>query len=291
MLKLDEFIVDALHSQPYKFNHIEVDQLVTWENTNTLLSSGVLDYPRIRIACAENEYSKSYSGFLRYAYSDRGEKLAKIIPGVLYKNLALGGTIIIDRCEAFFPTVNTLVKEISEMLGCRSWANLYISAKGSSGFSCHFDDHDILAIQIYGTKQWTIHEPTYQSPNRGDKSFHLPPPRGKPLKIEILPSGGGIYLPSGYWHNVETLSDLSLHVTIGMDFTRRLDVMRLIANELAANSFFRGRLEAHDGNELKQRLIEAIENLDAKLLTSKIFEQANIGEHELKLPNYWSKSI
>ncbi len=286
MLQSIDSIRNALHAHPHSFDAIK-EPIIRWSDINSLLSSGLLDYPRIRIISAGNEYSKAYSGFLRYSCSDRGERLSKIIPGALYKTMRMGGTIIIDRCEAFFPQARSLVSQISAELGCHAWANLYISPKGSSGFGCHFDDHDVLAIQLYGDKSWTIYDPTYQSPIRGAKSFHFPPPKGTPLRTEILTSGKGIYLPSGYWHNVETISNSSLHITIGMDFPRRSDILQLIYDELAGDSFFREPLTQEEDCEFKDKIVEATKKIDIKTLIKKKRDSTTTDTQSFNFPD-WS---
>ncbi|RDJ97605.1 JmjC domain-containing protein [Paraburkholderia lacunae] len=277
MLNSPDFLTDGLHFRPYIFDSIRVEKIATWDEVNSLLSSGLIDYPRIRVASAGNEYSRSYNGFLRYSLSERGERRPRLVPGVLHKAMRNGCAIIIDHCEAFFPGIRTLTGEISATLGCRAWANLYVSPKGPSGFGCHFDDHDIFAIQIHGSKRWSIHAPTYHSPNRGDKSFHLPSPNGKPLKEHVLSAGDALYLPFGYWHDVEAVSDISMHVTIGLDFARKLDALKLISEEPAKDRFFRNKINysmtEFEARELKERLVEAIRDLDMEKFLARLFEQ------------------
>jgi len=277
MLNSDDFLTKGLHLGPYIFESIRTEEIVIWEEVNSLLSSGLLDYPRIRVVAAGNEYSRSYNGFLRYSFSERGERQPQLIPGILRKAIYDGCAIIIDHCEAFFPGVKTLTTKVGTMLDCLTWANLYVSPKGSSGFGCHFDDHDILAIQIHGSKRWSIYAPTYHSPNRGDKSFHLPSPVGKPLRKHVLSSGDGLYLPFGYWHDVETESDISMHVTLGLDFTRKSDALKLISDELVKSRFFREKINYSilevEAYELKKRLVEAIRELDMEEFLARLREK------------------
>lgn len=268
---------DFLHSKPHKFDSIQTSDIVSWDEFNSLLSSDLIDYPRIRILTPNNPYSRSYNGFLSYSLSARGERRPRLVPGVLCKIMRDGGTIIIDDCTPFFPGVNALTKRISTTYRCHTWANLYISPRGQSGFGCHFDDHDVLAVQLYGEKRWKIYTPTYIAPNRGDKSFHFQTPKGKPLAEHTLAPRSGLYLPVGYWHEVETITDISMHVSIGMDFPRRLDALEPLSNELAKDRFFRERIDCSmatvEAQELKARLIEAIRDLDMQRLVQNLHEQ------------------
>ncbi|MCO5412254.1 cupin domain-containing protein [Ralstonia mojiangensis] len=290
MLNCPDFLTGGLHFRPYILDALHVEEIVTWSEVNSLLSSGLIDYPRIRVAAADNEYSRSYNGFLRYSFSERGERRPRLVPGVLRKAMRDGCAIIIDHCEAFFPGLKALTGEIAAALGCPAWANLYISPKGPSGFGRHFDDHDIVAIQIYGSKRWSIHAPTYHSPNRGDKSFYLPSPKGKPLMEHVLSAGDGLYLPFGYWHDVETISNISMHVTIGLDFARKLDAVKLISEELAKDRFFRDKIDYSmtevEAREFKERLIDVIQDLDMERFLARLRERRLDKEPEFNLPTF-----
>ncbi|QOT81057.1 JmjC domain-containing protein [Cupriavidus basilensis] len=284
------FLTDELHIRPYIFESPATEEITTWSEINSLLSSGIIDYPRVRIIGANNEYSKSYSGFLRYSFSERGERRPQLVPGVIHKTMRDGCAVIIDRCEAFLPGVRSLVSEISSTLCCQAWANLYVSPKGPSGFGCHFDDHDIFAIQIHGSKRWSIHPPTYHAPNRGDKSFHLTSPKGKPLREHVLSAGDGLYLPFGYWHDVETVTEISMHVTIGLDFARKLDAFELIYDELAKDRFFRDKIDYSntlvEAREFKDRLVEAIRDLEMESFLSRLREQRLDKRQKFNLPKF-----
>lgn len=290
MFESTGFQSQSLHKQSHFFEQLHDANLISWEEVNSLFDSGLIDYPRIRLANASNEYTKSYNGFLRYSYSERGERVARIIPGVLSKALGSGATIILDQCEAFFPQVKALTLAAAAELGCGAWANLYISPKGNSGFGCHFDDHDVLALQIYGEKRWTVHPPTYRAPSRGDKSFHLPPPKSTPLSIEILRAGNALYLPFGYWHNVETLTEISLHVTIGLDFARRSDVMQSLTSSIGEIAFFREKILgtdlASEAEQIKMQLLSAVEDIDILTILGQLKKRPSAKEARCQLPRF-----
>ncbi|MET3623282.1 JmjC domain-containing protein [Burkholderia ambifaria] len=263
---LEFFIEKVLHTQPRPLGAVAHQNLPNWDNVNALLESGLLDYPRIRISSTDAEYSRGYSGFLRYSSNPRGGRFATIIPDLLYRALDDGCTIIIDGCQDYFPSVLALTNEIENHFKCQSWANIYISAKCGTGFGCHFDDHDIISVQLSGTKRWNIYKPTYISPNRGDKSFYLNPPTSAPDLVENLSPGSSLYLPSGYWHDVQTISTYSLHITLGLDFPSKLDVARAMINKLGLNEIFRGHINfSINSPELysfRENLINAIRELD-----------------------------
>jgi hypothetical protein len=287
---LEVLIRQALHCNPCLLGKTTCENLPDWQDVNALLGSGLLDYPRIRISGTHADYARGYCGFLRYGLNPRGGKFATIIPDLLYQTLADGCTVIIDGCQDYFPAVLTLTNEIGRVLNCQSWANLYISAHSSTSFGCHFDDHDIISVQLSGAKEWRIFKPTYVSPNRGDKSFYLNPPTGTPDQIEHLSEGESLYLPSGYWHDVTTVSPYSLHITFGLDFPRKLDIVRAMANQLGLDAMFRGvvdfPLHSQESDRFREQLLRAFRALDFDTCMRTALELHGRGRPGFDLPKH-----
>ncbi|MBR8180032.1 MULTISPECIES: JmjC domain-containing protein [Burkholderia] len=287
---LNFFIKHVLHIRPHQLGAVMQKDLPDWNAVNALLESGLLDYPRIRISSADMEYARGYCGFIRYNSNPRGGRFATIMPDFLYRALDDGCTIIIDGCQDYFPSVLSLTAEIEHILKCQSWANLYISTQSATSFGCHFDDHDIISVQLSGKKRWHIYKPTYISPNRGDKSFYLDPPTGSPDHLENLPTGSSLYLPSGYWHNVETVSPHSMHITFGLDFPRKLDIVHAIANQLGLNDIFRGAVnfdpDSPDFYIFRENIINAIREINLEECMKNAIEIHKKRRPTFNLPNY-----
>ncbi|QTO43082.1 JmjC domain-containing protein [Burkholderia latens] len=287
---LEFFTKHVLHMHPHLLGPVMRQNLPNWSTVNALLESGLLDYPRIRISSADTEYPRGYCGFLRYSSNPRGGRFATIMPDLLYRALDDGCTIIIDGCQDYFPPVLALTTEIEHILKCQSWANLYISAQSGTSFGCHFDDHDIISVQLSGEKRWHIYNPTYISPNRGDKSFYLDPPTGSPDLLENLRTGSSLYLPSGYWHNVQTISAHSLHITFGLDFPRKLDIIHAIANQLGLSEIFRGTInfdsDSADFYIFRENIINAIREIDIEECMKNVITIHKKRRPAFTLPNY-----
>lgn len=56
------------------------------------------------------------------------------------------------------------------------------------GFGLHFDDHDVVVVQLEGVKRWKIHEPTRIAPLRIDVEAPEPP-QGEPIAEIVLRAG------------------------------------------------------------------------------------------------------
>jgi hypothetical protein len=121
----------------------------------------------------------------------------------------------------FLEDNDVLVRRISELIGRLSRSpvtvNCYISRDGPSGSGAHWDDHDVVLIQVMGTKRWVIGEPTDQHPIKGgglnERSDRLV------QQLDLNP-GDALYLPRGFWHEGTSTGDLSIHLTIALSRPR-----------------------------------------------------------------------
>jgi bifunctional lysine-specific demethylase and histidyl-hydroxylase MINA len=77
----------------------------------------------------------------------------------------------------------------------------------------HYDDHDLLVVQLRGTKRWHVSSGPSELPNTWKSIPHSPPALGPHDSFEVRP-GDVVYLPRGTWHSVDS-EDKSLHLSIG----------------------------------------------------------------------------
>lgn len=223
---IEEFTETAFQKKPFVFSTVHGAELLSWDDVNLLLEKDILDYPRVRLANDSNPAIRGYRGFVTYTLSVTGEAAPHVNRYSLLKNLQSGSTLIIDRCQAFFNKVMTATNYLNEKLQCRSGANLYCAWSSIPSFGIHFDNHDVIAVQIEGSKTWDIYPPTLIYPLQTDKCFELNPPTGKPLMSVTVSPGQAIYLPAGYWHNVSTESERSLHISFTVIRPRKIDVIK-----------------------------------------------------------------
>lgn len=77
----------------------------------------------------------------------------------------------------------------------------------------HYDDVDVIVIQLVGTKRWYISEQQPKLANKW-KSLAEGPPTLEPYKLYDVQPGDLLYLPRGTAHTVESTSE-SVHLSIG----------------------------------------------------------------------------
>ncbi|MCB1245920.1 MAG: hypothetical protein KDB69_01485, partial [Acidimicrobiia bacterium] len=134
----------------------------------------------------------------------------KISPGRL--------SALIDRSvTAIILGIDESIAEIAEWVGLlervarrRSGANAYISSGEAPGFGSHWDDHDVLIIQLCGTKGWEVYEPVERSPIRPTSPEDV---SSRLVWAGDVHTGDVMYVPRGWGHRVTGSDSLSIHLT------------------------------------------------------------------------------
>lgn len=95
-------------------------------------------------------------------------------------------------------------------------ANLFLTPPVAQGFKPHYDGHDVLILQLAGSKRWRLFDqlPTVRAGMEGDQ---VPPDQLGPVRQNIeLQQGDVLYLPRGVPHFAQTTTLNSLHLTLSI---------------------------------------------------------------------------
>ncbi|MEM6996354.1 MAG: cupin domain-containing protein [Myxococcota bacterium] len=137
----------------------------------------------------------------------------------LYQQFDEGGTIIVSQLELRHAGLALLCRQLEAELSTRLQANIYLTPAGAMGFRSHYDSHDVVVLQLAGTKQWRLFDTPIELPHRGQ---HFAPkdvaPTACTLEFELGP-GDLCYLPRGVMHEATTTDETSLHITLGLMHT------------------------------------------------------------------------
>lgn len=276
LTRMDDFVHSAFQKQPFLFEASSGYELVDWNAINHLLEKDIIDFPRVRLANDSNPAIRGFRGFMNYSLTVTGEKSPHVNRYNLLKNLQSGSTLIIDRCQAYFEPVRSVTDYLSRVLRCRASANLYCAWSSTPSFGIHFDNHDVIALQIEGNKLWDIYPPTHPYPMLSDKSFDFTPPEGPPQMTWKTAPGQAIYLPAGYWHNVRTEGDRSLHISFPVIRPRKIDVIKTILDSLSRYPEMRQPVaydsSSIDNAELRDLLKTCLSDVDIGMWESAIVE-------------------
>jgi bifunctional lysine-specific demethylase and histidyl-hydroxylase NO66 len=140
-------------------------------------------------------------------------------------DFADGYTIVLDDVEQFVRAIASLAHAIEVELNFATKVNAYVTPPESQGFVAHYDEHDVLILQIHGSKIWHLYDGADVPPHEMR--------RQEPVAMAGLPSptdlrmeaGDVLYLPRGRVHAAEATSEPSIHLTVGIHAPTLLTVV------------------------------------------------------------------
>jgi hypothetical protein len=208
------------------------DDLFSLDAVDELLSRRGLRTPFLRMA--KNGVVVEGARFTRRAGAgaDIGDQVADDRVLDLF---TAGNTIVLQGLHRTWPAVGEFAGQLTADLGHPVGVNAYVTPPQNTGFSAHYDTHDVFVLQVTGEKRWLVHEPVHPLPLRDqawtEHRAEITAAAGtEPALAAVLHPGDALYLPRGYLHAAEALGGVSAHLTVGVyPLTRHA-----IVDELAA---------------------------------------------------------
>ena len=108
--------------------------------------------------------------------------------------LADGATLVMQSLHRTSKAVGDFVTRLQDELSHPVQANAYLTPPDAVGLAEHSDLHDVLAVQLHGSKRWWVDGLGDVTMRRGDV----------------------MYVPRGIRHRAGTTTETSLHLTIGI---------------------------------------------------------------------------
>ncbi|WBP88176.1 cupin domain-containing protein [Kitasatospora cathayae] len=240
--------------------------LMSWDDLNAILTHHRFEPPRFRLAAnGEQVPAHTYS---RPITTRRSTVWHQLQPSELHKRLAEGATLVLDAVDELHPGIGSLASQLERWLRTGVQVNLYASWTSTEGFGVHWDDHDVVVVQLDGAKRWRIYGPTRTVPLHRDVEMPEPPP-DEPIADLVLNAGDMLYLPRGWWHAVAASEGQhSLHVTCGLQSTTGADLVTWLSEVLRAHEAIRADIPRFGTAEEQRVFLETISKLVAAELES-----------------------
>jgi bifunctional lysine-specific demethylase and histidyl-hydroxylase NO66 len=135
-----------------------------------------------------------------------------------------GYTLQVGAVDQVSDGLGRLCAGLESELCHRVWASVFITSARAQGIAVHSDRHAVIALQVQGCKKWDIYRPR-SGPPRLDRSVALDPEE-QPVLSAVLHPGDALYVPPGFVHEVKSLEDLSVHVSIAIVQATLADFLR-----------------------------------------------------------------
>ena len=137
-----------------------------------------------------------------------------------------GATIVLQALHLHHAPVAAFARELEQELDQGVQVNAYYTPRSAQGLAVHHDTHDVLCLQVAGTKRWLVYEPVLALPLKDQRyRRELGEPDEPVLDVTLAP-GDTLYLPRGWLHEALTSDSDSLHLTVGLTAYTWLDAFR-----------------------------------------------------------------
>lgn len=124
--------------------------------------------------------------------------------------IAGGATLVAQGLQRTWMPVVRICRALERATSHAVQANAYLTPAGANGLREHHDDHDVIVVQLEGSKHWRIDG----------------------LGEVDLDVGDVVYLPAGTRHSATAQSRPSLHLTIGLLTTSIGAVVHRVLDEV-----------------------------------------------------------
>ena len=200
------------------------DDLFSADAVDELVSGRGLRTPFLRMAkegTTLDDRSFTRGGGIGAAIADQASDDA------ILQQFSDGATLVLQGLHRTWRPVVDFSQSLAAELGHPVQVNAYVTPPESTGFSDHYDVHDVFVLQIAGEKRWRIRPPVHELPLRDEpwtthRAAVEEAALAEPLVEETFAPGDCLYLPRGYLHSATALGGTSIHLTIGVHaWTRR----------------------------------------------------------------------
>ncbi|CCM65539.1 JmjC domain-containing protein [Candidatus Microthrix parvicella] len=167
-----------------------------------------------------------------------------------------GASLVLQGLQHSDPAMAKLSTNLALELNQPIQLNAYLSPSSARGLDLHFDYHDVIVVQLTGSKAWRTWHPLERSRLPQKRGAGIPRPQwdelSDPLIEAMLKPGDALVIPRGHPHAASTNDDESAHLTVGvMSLTWQALFAQLLRSStggsaLAATASFDadGRLDA-----------------------------------------------
>lgn len=246
-------------------------ELLPWEDLNDILRRHRLGPPRLRLV--REGTAVPPSSYLRYrsSRSAPANPVPVLRPAELTALIRDGATLILDSIDELQEPIGELAEDLERTLECRIQVNMYAGWRLSPGFDLHWDDHDVVVLQVSGRKHWRVYPMTREHPLRGDRG--VPKPSGPPVWDGVLEDGELLYIPRGWWHVAVPMDEPTLHLTIGLHRATGADLFEWFAGRMRESAAVRQALPRFAGPEERQSHAALLRSEFERLWTDRVIDE------------------
>ncbi len=156
-----------------------------------------------------------------------------------------GFTVLVRNAQRHHEGLSKMAGGFREEFAAPVNVHVYVTPGGEFGFGWHYDVEEVFILQTSGTKEYSLRKNTVHPwPLVETMPDNLQHEREiMPLMKCSLAAGDWLYIPAGYWHKANVLSEeVAISLAVGVMARPALDVLDSLRRKLAASLLWRQRL-------------------------------------------------
>jgi ribosomal protein L16 Arg81 hydroxylase len=202
-----------------------------------------------------------------------------------------GASLIYNQTQKVSSRIAYLTNFLEHQFECKTHGNLYVTPAKMTAFNPHYDKHDVLVIQLRGSKKWSFYEPL----DKQHKGNTFKKEQVREVKNLTLAPGSLLYVPQGLIHAAESTNEASWHITLGLTGYYWKDALKDLIDTAANPSnlelFRRLPIESGKQGDFNKQASALFEMMKGQLDFSAGFtkfkkEYPGIADHQAAIPTY-----
>ncbi|WP_367393035.1 cupin domain-containing protein [Lewinella sp. LCG006] len=199
----------------HRHEHSYYQDILSMDVLDNILDLPVVEKDRFRVVKHQKLVDQE-----KYLNKDGSVNLNK-----LYMLYADGFSVSLRRIDLHWSPIKQLCFNLRQTINHEVKANMYLTPKHSAAFNPHIDAHDVIILQIAGSKNWKLYDTIIETPLVDSPTPSLPPAALRNVREVTLNAGDFMYLPRGVPHEAYTTNNSSLHLTIGVFPLQWMDLL------------------------------------------------------------------
>lgn len=209
------------------------ESLLSLDDIDRVMTSADLRYPRVVLKDAARDIAPA-----QYTLNSGELDVARV-----YQLFAEGSTLTLAYMDTVIPALTELCRGLEADFCHPFQANVYLTPPGNQGAKIHYDTHDVLVLQISGSKRWIIYGTPIELPLRNQAFDPAMTNLGEPSLQFELSAGDAAYIPRGVVHDAHSTDSVSLHITVGfLAYTWTDLLLESVADICLSHALFRKSL-------------------------------------------------
>ena len=182
--------------------------LLSWRDLNGILEHHWRDTYRFRIACRGRDLDPA-------SYTDLNGSTPRIRARDVTEHLRRGATLSFGAIDEVHPPMTRLAESLEAWFDASTQINAYAGFRALHGLDLHYDDQEILILQIHGRKRWLLYGFSIDGIDRRGLAERSVAPPGAAFD-RVLATGDVLYIPRGCYHVAVPLNEPTLHLTVSI---------------------------------------------------------------------------